>query len=145
MEIAQNLKATLAALQAIQRLLSFKAETHGFSVKSETLPDPDAASAAVQDLLEAASSDAGKRAVVTALTCAPGGMASLLRIVKVSAALFNSFLPSFPCFCIDEGRLSSTHNCSSLDEIDCGFPSSTKVSHSWPSTVDLVMAFKPLA
>ena len=87
MEIAQNLKATLAALQAIQRLLSFKAESHGFSAKSEALSEPDAASAAVQDLLEAASTDAGKRAVVTALTCAPGGLASLLRIVKVCTTL----------------------------------------------------------
>lgn len=81
-DIAQHLKGTLAAAQAFDELDSFDPKATAPIPLFPAAPGVPAATTAVRNLLEATSTDSGKRAVVAALVSTSGAFDALLRIVK---------------------------------------------------------------
>lgn len=77
-EIAESLKAHLAACQAFQEL-SEVLQTH----PSKDSERPTKAASLVRDLLEATAVDVGKRGVIAALLSTPTAFDSLLTLMKV--------------------------------------------------------------
>ena len=77
-ELAQSLKAHLAAHQAFQQLAEVL-QTHGAKDADRSIK----AARLVQNLLEATAGDSGKRGVVAAMLSTPKAFESILTLVKV--------------------------------------------------------------
>lgn len=89
--IAANLKGTIASYQALSQLSSYKPKKVWQDLKSE-LSNTDLAQEVLQSLVEASSTDSGKRVVLTALTNHPNALTSLLTIIQVSIPrIFSSY------------------------------------------------------
>lgn len=110
--IAQHLKATVAASHAFQLLGSCSATKLG-SKREEGEEDPPAATA--QDLLEATSTEAGRRAVVSSLTATPDAVEHLLRIIKVGTRELDSHVSTM----LPVSALRPVRSCRSLSACDC--------------------------
>lgn len=85
-KIAENLKGTIAAFQAFSRLADFKPRKTWPDLKAE-FAAVDAMQDAVRGLVEATSTDAGRRVVLTSLRNHPSALTTLLIFVQVSLLL----------------------------------------------------------
>lgn len=77
-EISQSLKAHLAAAQSLQRLAVQTVKVEGLAKSKD-----ESMASIVQNLLEVTVSDAGKRAVISALIFIPGAFQAILSLSKV--------------------------------------------------------------
>lgn len=79
-EIAQSLKAHLAASQALQQLPQLVGKQPG---KAEPQQSQEAARL-LEALLEATAVDMGKRGVISAMLSTPGAFQAILSLIKVA-------------------------------------------------------------